>query len=295
MNRFNLMGAGLFVISATFAIAQGITFRNHTETQAAPLRLLPAVISVVQNQVSITDTGDSIRITGNGLPTHTVGTFPNADNPNKISAQQVDLTVPAMPTKASAPSVLSFGWIFGVSTIGVVFDPLAAEFWAGNPRSGWSYNALGGAIGLGLDTNYAHVQPTGAYHYHGMPAGLMDIFGWRADAHSPLIGYAADGFPIYALTGASKGGVITHRSSYQLKSGTRPGGDDPTGPYDGTFNEDFEYRAGSGTLDACNGAMTVSADYPQGTYAYFLTQEYPVIPRCFAGTPDTSFRLMPNR
>ncbi|WP_367646648.1 YHYH protein [Ruegeria arenilitoris] len=40
--------------------------------------------------------------------------------------------------------------------------------------------------------------------------------------------------------------------------------------------------------------MTVSAAFPSGTYAYFLTDDYPVVPRCFAGTPDPSFRFGPR-
>tara|TARA_R100000988_G_scaffold21996_1_gene10866 strand:+ start:250 stop:363 length:114 start_codon:yes stop_codon:yes gene_type:complete len=28
---------------------------------------------------------------------------------------------------------------------------------------------------------------------------------------------------------------------------------------------------------------------PDGTYAYFLTDYFPVVPLCFAGTPDPSF------
>lgn len=41
---------------------------------------------------------------------------------------------------------------------------------------------------------------------------------------------------------------------------------------------------GAGTLDECNGAFVKTADYPQGTYAYFLTDSFPVIPRCQKGT-----------
>ena len=67
----------------------------------------------------------------------------------------------------------------------------------GNPRSGWQYEALGAAVPLGLDTNFAHVQPDGNYHYHGLPTGLMRSMGHRTGQHSPLIGWAADGFPVH--------------------------------------------------------------------------------------------------
>lgn len=206
----------------------------------------------------------------------------------------VRLSIPADPNPSGKKPPLRMGWNFGLSLSGIVFDPLAAEFWHGDPRSGWSYNALSGAVSLGLDTNFGHVQPNGKYHYHGVPTGLVDLLGWSPDRHSPLIGFAADGFPIYAKTGMVGGNVTTMTSSYRLKSGRRPGGAEPNGTYDGTFNEVYEYVAGLGNLDACNGANTVSAEYPSGTYAYFLTDEYPVIPRCFSGTPDRSFQFGPR-
>ena len=46
---------------------------------------------------------------------------------------------------------------------------------------------------------------------------------------------------------------------------------------DGTFLEDWEYVAGSGDLDECNGIII------DGTYAYFLTGGFPYVPRCLNG------------
>ena len=81
-------------------------------------------------------------------------------------------------------------------------------------------------------------------------------------------------------------------SSYQLKSGDCPGGETaPGGTYDGTFVADYEYVEGSGTLDECSGKMTVTPEFPEGTYAYFLTQDFPWIPRCYKGTPAKDFAV----
>ena len=86
-----------------------------------------------------------------------------------------------------------------------------------------------------------------------------------------LIGYAADGFPIYFKYGyasatSSSNGVITLRSSYRLKSGSRPGDGEnaPCGVYDGVYSNDFEYVEGLGDLDQCNGRVGVTPDYPNG-------------------------------
>lgn len=279
------LGLG-FAVSAD---AQGRPqMRNHTATEAKPLQLVAATQSLTSNRVSISSSGNTLTIRSNGVPDHEVGRFPNRGNPNRIKAQNYTFKVSLSPKVGSA-SATRRGGLFGVAINGVPFDPGAAEFWKGNPRSGWQYEALGGAVRLGLDENYGHVQPTGAYHYHGLPVGLMQDLGWSSQAASPLIGYAADGFPIYAITAEVNGSVQKMQSSYRLKSGNRPGGSAPSGDHDGTFVQDYTYVAGAGDLDECNGANVTTAEYPNGTYAYFLTESYPVIPRCLKGQADGSF------
>lgn len=263
--------------------------RQHTATQAQQLRLVSANQTTAKSKVSITTRGNRRVITANGIPGHKVGRFPNRGNPHRIRAQTYAFALPLAPTRSKTTHV-GLGTLFGVAVNGVPFDPGAAEFWQGNRRSGWQYEALGGAVPLGLDSNYAHVQPNGAYHYHGLPVGLMQELGWTKSAPSPLIGHAADGFPIYALTAEIDGKTVKMTSSYRLKSGTRPGGSQPSGKYDGTFVQDYTYVAGAGTLDECNGAVVRTEDDPEGTYAYFLTERFPVIPRCLKGAVSDSFK-----
>ena len=43
---------------------------------------------------------------------------------------------------------------------GVPLDPGAGESFHLDRGSGWQYEALSGAVALGLDTNHGHVQPT---------------------------------------------------------------------------------------------------------------------------------------
>jgi hypothetical protein len=231
-------------------------------------------------------------VVSNGIPDHAVGRFPNSGNPNRIRPQAHRFEMPVAPRRTGRMTAAR-GIKSGVAVNGVPFDPGAAEFWQGDPASGWQYEALGGAVALGLDGNYGHVQPTGAYHYHGLPVGLMQALGWSMERPSPLIGWAADGFPIYAITAEVNGRVVEMTSSWRLRGGARPGGSQPGGRYDGTFVQDYVHVAGSGRLDAANGAVVRTAEYPGGTYAYFLTRSFPVIPRQFAGRPDPSFRIGP--
>lgn len=283
----SILGAGVVAGTGLTAIAQQ-RMRAHTATQSSPLSLVSANRQVSGNQVSITIRGATRYITSNGIPDHPVGRFPNSGNPNRISAQNHQFQMPVHPRKGHSPRQAR-GMLSGVGLNGVPFDPGAAEFWQGDRSSGWQYEPLGGAISLGLDRNHGHVQPTGAYHYHGLPIGLMQSLGWSGSKASPLIGYAPDGFPIYAITAEVNGRIVEMTSSYRLKSGRRPRGAGPSGSYDGTFVQDYEYIRGAGYLDEANGAFVKTAEYPGGTYAYFLTQSFPVIPRMFFGTLDSSF------
>jgi len=183
---------------------------------------------------------------------------------------------------------------FGIAVNGVLFDPGTAEYWHNDRQSGWHYDAKGDAFSLGLDAANAHVQPNGAYHYHGIPTALLA----RLSAKKPgltLLGWAADGFPIYGqwqdeTTRGNAGNPSVMKSSYRVKKGTRPTtGGQPGGTYDGIFVEDFEYVAGSGDLDECSGRFGATPEFPEGTYHYVLTEDFPFVPRAFRGTPDPSF------
>ena len=65
----------------------------------------------------------------------------------------------------------------------------------------------------------------------------------------------------------------------------------PGGPYDGTFREDWEYVVDSGDLDECNGRFGGTPEHPAGIYHYYITDDYPYVPRCVFGTPDGTFRV----
>lgn len=234
-------------------------------------------------------------ITANGLPNHETGQFPNRNNPNGISEQSYGFSFPVNPTRNKGYTKYNVPQNFGIAINGVPFDPYAAEWW-GNVRNGdWQYNALGGGINLGLDDNNAHVQPTGAYHYHGLPEGLIDTL--PDTRHSPLVGWAGDGFPIYLNRGYKKAkeasnSYKTLKSSYILRTGARPDG--PGGRYDGTFEEDFRYKKKAGNLDRANGRFQVTPEYPDGVYCYILTTDWPVIPRRFVADVASTFVRNPG-
>ena len=104
--------------------------------------------------------------------------------------------------------------------------------------------------------------------------------------HSPILGYAYDGNPIYGPYGHSNpvdpSSNITRLSSGYKLNGSRPNGPD-TGLYPlGTFVDDYRWvpsvNSGKTELDANNGRFCVTPDYPDGTYAYFISVDSNDVP-----------------
>jgi len=92
--------------------------------------------------------------------------------------------------------------------------------------------------------------------------------------HSPIIGWSYDGNPIYGpygYSGKDDGTITQMKSGYVLLDSIS---DRPPFPL-GFFIEDYEYRksADDATLDEHNGRFCITPDFPNGTYAYFITLE----------------------
>ena len=252
-------------------------------------------------------------IRSNGLPDHPTGEFPNENNPNALRPQEHEYRIPVNPTPAEelTPAMPEFG----IALNGVMFDAGTGEFWTPDGARGfsaWNYDASGpGVERFGLDRHHAHVQPTGKYHYHGVPTGLIENLTGHdhdhthgdgeahdhAHDHAPAmtqIGWAFDGYPVYAPLGHADAGdpaseLVELKSSYRLKKGDRPEPPDgPGGAYDGTFSNDYEYVAGSGDLDEANGRTGVTPEFPDGTYYYVVTKTFPGVPRFWRGVPGPS-------
>jgi hypothetical protein len=239
-------------------------------------------------------TASARMLAANGIPDHAVGTFPNPNNPNAIMAQAVNASATLAPAVVSAAGAQA--QVVGYALNGVKMDPGTAGSCdnsgancslIGNSGS-WRIEALGqSAFNFGTDASNAHVQPGGAYHYHGMPEGLITRLG-KGTAMT-LVGWAADGFPIYARYGYATAGdagsaLKVLRASWRLKS-TPDAGRPATSLYAmGTFQQDWEYASGSGDLDECNGRSGVTPEFPKGIYHYVITDNYPFIQRCLKGS-----------
>ncbi len=278
---------------------------NNTGTTSTEDVLCSYSQTTPNNQPSLTITSESTwtcsdgnrQLTANGIPDHEVGEFPNQGNPNTIGEIDVTASFSLTPVETSTATVLGgprgvTGYVLNgvkidAGTAGSCDDSGSNCSLVDNSGN-WSIEALGqNSFNFGTDDNNAHVQPTGDYHYHGMPENYLTEQG--ADNTSmTLIGWAADGFPIYARYGHSIPNDATSElvevvGSYQLIepiSDSRPSVETYAL---GTFAQDWEYVAGSGDLDECNGRVGVTPEFPQGIYHYFATDSYPYFQRCVKG------------
>lgn len=245
----------------------------------------------------------------NNIPDHTYGPFAG---PNVLEAQEFDYSMCRYPQLAMTstpleeelnPQGCQGGIIFGISMQGVNYSPYARLYWtnpSGQENTDFHIEA---DFALMMDLNGGHVNAVSRYHYHNIPQDYFDNdLNIDGNSHSPILGYAADGFPIYykyLYTDSldANGGISAFSSSHSLKMGNRPGDGitAPNGAYDGNFVQDYEYISSLSDLDECGGRFAITPEYPNGTYYYVLTDNWPYIPRCLKGTQvDNSFRVGPN-
>jgi hypothetical protein len=228
------------------------------------------------------------------IPGYNIGPW---NNPNVAENQNFCYKITLNPQKETGtPTAIPLGHI-GVLSNGVsIFNANDAQFvdnvWS---RNGYFFEFPS------FDDCLGHAQQNGEYHHHVSPKCLYN----QADSthHSPLIGYMFDGYPVYGAYGYADtngtGGIKRLNSSYRLRTDqsrtTDPWGNTAStaGPavtttYPmGCLLWDWEYVPGYGDLDSANGRWCVTPEYPQGTYAYFMTIDtslQPTYPYTSAGS-----------
>ena len=291
MKKLMVAVAGLVVVALSVGACSA---PQETETASSSVEgdaNTPAVDAGVQNYLGDYELVDqqyqtqtTVRLennqrimTTNALPNHDTGAFPNESNPNTISAQNETWTFPLVPNFVGQSTAV---FETGVALNGVKFEPGTDERVTCDSGEIHPIEALQTVTDLGMDFNKAHVQPNGAYHYHGISSLMVEIFS--SDADLVHVGFARDGHLLYY----SKSGKYS--PSYKIGSGNRSGSGclytpgkgnavDFGSVKDGALTDDWEYDATYGDLDECNGTMI------DGIYSYVITNEFPYIPRCLMG------------
>ncbi|MES2695387.1 MAG: YHYH protein [Verrucomicrobiota bacterium] len=304
----------------------------------------PSYAGVMQVSYS----ADWVYLRSSGLGYHTMGPwYLNAAHtqlfPNYPANQNVLYRIPRVPS-VPATKTLTAGGAIGYFVDGVaLFDNRdtysytnasasdASPMGTGRGDGIWNRDAYVNE-GVTFDAAFAH-QAGSNYHYHANTPALRYLLGDNVDydaatktypekstaatRHSPILGWVADGYPIYGPYGYASpldpaSGVRRMNPGYVKRDGTngttnltatgrttlpawamralnRSSATLPTnltGPAVGTaqilghYLEDYDYLGELGKtqgadfdLDLHNGRFCVTPEFPEGTYAYFLTIE----------------------
>ena len=251
-----------------------------------------------QCEVDFTIDSGNITISTNGLPNHDFHSGPGCC----ASEQDSTWVIPLEPTNDSMcnPSVSSDGCTMAPERGAIAFAVNGVAIYG--PEDGPGGDAVAGQEGayeedrqhVWLGLCHGHSGPGGEYHYHAdancvhwHPEGEQTWLNYSMESsrtaaeHSPIIGFALDGYSIYGFVGWDENGEVSEMtSSYRLKDGE-------TG-YNGI--DDYEYVAELGDLDSCNGHYGATPDWPEGIYHYHSTWEngeggigFPYFINCYRG------------
>ena len=296
-----------------------ITGRHYIQGNSTPI-----IDDVLANVQSVDYSTDWVYVTATGIPSYITGPFSDG-NPSLAENQNAIYRLPLIPTQNSGGATATNGGNIGVFINGVsLFDYRDGVAWnnnlsalcggPGNPpcpggqgtTQNWNRDAIPAEMG-GFDCAKAH-PAMGNYHHHQNPSAfnldllvVSDIcdtypadglYVIEANTHSPLIGFAYDGFPIYGAyayaNADGSGGIVRMKSGYSLRNiSTRTNGPDvgqivtiANGPNAGQevmdlgyFREDYEFVSNSNSdyLDSHNGRFAITPEYPSGTFAYYTT------------------------
>ena len=111
------------------------------------------------------------------------------------------------------------------------------------------------------------------YVNYYVPRNLRNFLGDLGQDHSPILGYAYDGHPIYGPFAVVDGKKKYIESSYRKLASQRVDGPNINIYPAGFFIEDFTYVEGTGDLDEHNGRFAATPEFPNGVYAYYTTVE----------------------
>lgn len=225
--------------------------------------------------------GEVREIRASGCPNNNPVDVCIGDNPNPANTQDWQFDIPAIPMlnagtyAASLNSALSLSALGGI--IGITRNGIEIRSCYGGATYGPCTDYASSATAVESDTfEYCrgHGNP---YHYHEAPVCLLQQMGVRSDGSSPLVGWAADGFPIYGNLGPGgveikRCGAVGAHSTYCM--------DSCGGYYGSDYSDDFTYRyfmAGPTTIPSVSAGRSPASTL-QESDGYF-----PFVPICLLG------------
>ncbi|MDP6931308.1 MAG: YHYH protein [Myxococcota bacterium] len=236
---------------------------------------------------------DWLVVTSNGCPDHVIE---NAigDNPNSaLVLETMRWEFPLVPVLRNTDVDVNDRSLYALGPIGVV--------WSGASLFGPATGPTGGDAGSEeIDTfDYCggHATPDGNYHNHVQPYCVEQGLEGYSSGHSAMVGFVADGFPMYGLWG--EGGEAPddldecngHSGDSGADGGYHYHWTGPEGPFPQDGNEAGGYPYTVGCFRGCvpddtQGSSTMqeesyteclanASDAPAGSYADDFTYVAP--------------------
>jgi hypothetical protein len=295
----------LFLNAANAQLGPEITSWIHTDGEFGSYYNLgnftPIATTDTANVKNIFYNATDVYIRAGGVPAYPTGPFQDG-NPSLTSDGHYTFRIPRNPQMESGtPTVPGLGQI-GVFINGVPMYNYA-DAMSYNNLGIWHRNAIV-AENAGFDCAKGHPAMT-HYHHHQSPHNYNNslapmsfvcddypasaLYTVDSTVHSPILGYAFDGYPVYGPYAYSNtngtGGIRRMESSFRLRNitdrTTLPDGTVLTAPQYGPaiggsyplglYKEDFEFVVGLGDLDSSNGRFCITPEYPAGIFCYFAT------------------------
>jgi hypothetical protein len=301
------------IITSWIQNTTGITGRHYVSGNFTPI-----IGTDSSNVQTVLYSSNWAYIRTKGIPAYITGPFLDG-NPSIATSQNAIFKFPLNPVQNTGTATNTTGGNIGVFINGVaLFDYRDGVSWKNStgtlcggpimpPCMGdgiWNRDAVV-AERIGFDCAKGH-PAMGNYHHHQNPSAFnLDLnvistvcnlyaadglYAIDSTQHSPLIGFAYDGFPIYGAYAYQNvngtGPIVRMKSSYVLRnittrttyangSSVTPGPPVNTTYPLGYFREDYEYIPTSAStpdfLDQHNGRFCVTPEYPGGIYCYFAT------------------------
>lgn len=131
------------------------------------------------------------------------------------------------------------------------------------------------AEGYDVDICGGHAA-NGDYHHHFYSSCLADMVGDKADGHSPLYGYAADGYPIYGPWQAEGELAISSWTVRDYSANSATGCSD--GARSCVLNDQYDISQGTVSVSSGPGfdetVKTLSSNYLTAFNGYYLQDYY---------------------
>ena len=192
--KMNKIGIFMLFVAVLFSCSSSKDDEQNPEQ--TNYNITPILSKFSGTGLTVQVSGNFVTFTTQNLPDHKSPYWPTNNalyeayngsnqnfnlNPNRISSQNISITVPLHPAEASNKEATALGPI-GISVNGVVFY---------NQYAGPNNQALTNEINS-FDQFLGHPQNSGQYHYHVEPTYLTGKYG-----NDAFLGVLADGFPVY--------------------------------------------------------------------------------------------------